>query len=471
MVYFYSSVAHSNETNKITIPRWKQTEIEMDKPAPKAPNNSLLNGSITTNDTTQAVPPPMHGQPHATSKMTFKIPRRPCIPNTTTNNITETPSVSIANRDPRVSRGSGQNAIVPPATVQNIETPRASVQPENINARRISVKDRLGLRGQTNSRKSIDQNPEIIRSNNATASAFTLTSIEQPIAALIGIQNQQPKPLPKQTQLPKIPNVNQSGRRAHSPELPSFVRNGPLARKKLDLKMPSFASKSGSEHAFSLIFKNTCRFYMHNACHTNDCQQEHRLPNHDIFGRSLNNVPQKEVITLYDEFICRNSFLFEFYFADFCNYFGTNSLIEQLKKMVENCNERKLQYNFSKIVDGLMLTGKSYTKALIDVIQAVHCRKIATSKEIIKLILHPRNDNIHPFIDVIDSIAKQATFKFTRECVNRLLAFYVQKNIIELEQIIWTILNSNRNDLVMFDNELLTIFMNQSVENAMESGK
>lgn len=191
----------------------------------------------------------------------------------------------------------------------------------------------------------------------------------------------------------------------------------------------------------------------------NECQLEHRLPDHDYFRTSLDKMFQSSVIDLYENYMCRNDKLFNFYIEDFCKYFGKNNLTDTLKQMVEDCNERHVAFHFTAIVEGLMLTGQSFTKALAEVISSVHYRSVKTSEAIVKLILKKENENIRPFISTLDSIARQNKFKFKVEWMNRLLQIYNEKNVHELNETIWHIVNAEKDMVVKFDADQITKFM------------
>lgn len=137
-------------------------------------------------------------------------------------------------------------------------------------------------------------------------------------------------------------------------------------------------------------------------------------------------------------------------------------LVAKLKEMVGDCAERKVPFHFGNIIDGLMLTGRSYTRALADLIPAVRCRSIRTSKEILKLILHPRNGNIDPFVTVIDSIRSQDHFKFPNEWINRLLIIQSQKKNANaaLNATIFELINGvDQKGMKALDQELFTKFI------------
>lgn len=473
----------------MSIPRWKQTIIEKEKPPqtqlqPQPPPtekqiDKSIKVSITTNCNTWAksvklAPPPT--QPVKATpigeRVVFKIPRRTIEDDTTSSaGVSNTPS---ANRDPRMTRYPVTENVTTSAPAENIaEQTQVPITSDNTHDGRISVKDRLGNR--LRDKPSIPSN---FPNSGFIINDKTVGPIKAPMKRIIAnpqlasAQNQQCKPSPvAEPFLKSIPNIApaQSGQpsvyrlnvQQPHPDLPVFIRNG-LEKKNLrTFEMPAFATVSQKyERVFYRLFERTCHHHMQNACpHPNECQLNHQLPDHDFFRTSIKKMDQKRVIDLYDEFMCRCQKLFDFYFVDFCDYFGEHMLTEKLKQMVDDCIERKVQFHFLNIIDGFMKTGKTYSKALIEVVQAITLRSIRTSKEIIKLILLPRNDSIRPFIIVLDSISKQENFKFKGEWVTRLLAIQIEKNIKELSPIIWRIAPSFEKGIQTIDQELLTKFM------------
>lgn len=99
-----------------------------------------------------------------------------------------------------------------------------------------------------------------------------------------------------------------------------------------------------------------------------------------------------------------------------------------------------------------MLSGKSFSKALSEVIVSITSRSIRTSKEVIKLVLHVRNDTIRPFVDVLDSISKQESFQFATEWVNRMMFIYRDIKVKALSDVIWRIINDNMANLHQVSN-------------------
>lgn len=106
-----------------------------------------------------------------------------------------------------------------------------------------------------------------------------------------------------------------------------------------------------------------------------------------------------------------------------------------------------------------MVTGKSFSKSLVDVVQAIKFRTSRVSRELIKLVLHPRNDSVRPFINILDSMSKQENFKFSVEWVNRMLFIYRDIQLKELGNILWHIINTDTSRLQMYDAELVKQYM------------
>lgn len=184
---------------------------------------------------------------------------------------------------------------------------------------------------------------------------------------------------------------------------------------------------------------------------------EHILPDHKWFRKSLDKMFQKNVIDLYDNYMRRNQKLFDFYFDVFCDFFADNKLCDKLTQMVNDCNERKVQFHFARIVDGLIKTGHTYVKALGILITSISTRKIGSSRELVKLILSPRNDNVRAFVSVLESIANTEHFKFRPEWINTLLLLHNEKNLVELAKLICKIV-SEKNIVTSVNEELLTKF-------------
>lgn len=239
--------------------------------------------------------------------------------------------------------------------------------------------------------------------------------------------------------------------------LPSFAAL--TSTTAVQLIYPSFATGPQQyEPAFTYIFKRVCRLHMHDACaNQNECRMEHIFPDHRWFRKSLDKMFQKNVIDLYDNYMRRNQKLFDFYFDVFCDFFADNKLGDKLTQMVNDCNERKVQFHFARIVDGLIKTGHTYVKALGILITSISTRKIGSSRELVKLILSPRNDNVRAFVSVLESIANTEHFKFRPEWINTLLLLHNEKNVVELAKLICKIV-SEKNIVTSVNEELLTKF-------------
>lgn len=474
----------------MSIPNWKKAEMEKEKKAePKKLNENTIENRTQMEKTvsekiTSAAPPTTMalltktagittirtkiGPPAATASVTaphqpndrvvYKIPRKLL--------------------DPRLRRGDNahqsnaeilQVAQLPQMQNQNSGFPNANFgQPK-------SVKDRLGYRihgnNNSNNNKSnfgqgSSQRLFPVDSNN---SSFVIPNAPKPMAKPTFLENRinktattaQPMAhansgsIGSDNQL--LPNVFQP------PILPPLTQNPRRMQQEIKLALPSFASgPKRFEPVFTYLFKRTCRFYMIDACQNpNECLLEHRLPDHDFFSKSLDKMFQASVIDLYDEYMRRNQKLFDYYFVVFCKYFGKNNLVDKLKQMVDDCTERRVPFHFTNIVEGLKLTGRTFERALGEVITSVQCRNVKTSKEIVKLILSPNVDNIRPFISILDSIARQDNLKFSSEWTNRLLIIHHEKQVTELEHTIWHLVSraAELNQFAVLDQELANNFV------------
>lgn len=338
----------------MSIPRWKQQAAPKETPPRKLPISNLVTKTITinTNASAKVAQPPKtlvrpfasvpQKEPVQPQKMVFKIPQRPNITKTIVTSAV-TPSVSAVNRDPRMTKGGApNNATVTTATVTTAtdqsrnETSQVASAVSNTAGQRLSVKDRLGNRF----------------AGKPTGSSFIIpdeTSAQAKTGA-IGQKNQPNVPslytntfrLMQATQAQEIDkNVQQP-----HPDLPDFVRQALVSKLPTELKIPEFATGIQKyEPLFFRLFERTCRVNMCDECNSNECQFEHKFPDQDIFRKTLDRIEQKRVVEFYDEFICRNQKLFDFYLPEFSEYFGKHSMTAKLKQMVNDCNERKVISN------------------------------------------------------------------------------------------------------------------------------
>ncbi|XP_031621724.1 uncharacterized protein LOC116339808 [Contarinia nasturtii] len=475
-----SSTIISKETNKMAMPLWKRPERKtkgkekplespvqsqlspvqkepvsvQQQPPPLKPivtihNNLLKNVTVTINNRSDKILE-QPAAPNATigPKAIFKIPARVI----TNKTISGAENVS---RDPRMAISTVQNIPGPANSVPVEKNVEASSQaPNNVQPQRLSVKDRLGSRISGKPFTPLNGQKTGFIINNSTDGPINDTPPTQRATGTTPFSNAHRNMASTQAQI----NVQQP-----HPDLPTFMRKELEQKSLCAFEMPSFATTSQRyDRIFHRIFERTCHLNMNEACLLpHECQLNHQLPDHNYFRSCINKMDRKRVIDLYDEFMCRCQKLFDFYFVDFCDYFGQHGLTDKLKKMVNDCNMRKVHFHFIAIVDGFMKTGKTFAGALIEVVGAINQRSIRASKEIIKLVLNPRNNNIKPFIVVLDSITKQENFKLTTEWINRILTIQIDTGIAELSSIIWRITDFTRlgKDYEKLDQKLLEKFM------------
>lgn len=464
----------------MAIPKWKKADMdkgktnEAKKPEPRKLITSIPSTSKVT--VTQKTVNLAAKQ----DKSIFKVHQ-------------QTPQTQI--RDPRLTRSFSQSNNIIRVVQNNVESttaaPNQQCQPQigrrtvlcdvNENQRK-PVKDRLGTRPNiTNFNNSAATEPSLIivpdiqsetsfvipksvPTLNATSSNTAASSSSSMSDRIHQLDQRQ---MPKESQ-PNVAAQMASPKNAPQQQIPAFALN-PVRKNEVKLKVPSFASGPQQyEPVFTYLFKKTCRYNMIEACkNEHECVLSHRLPDHDFFRKSLDKMFQKSVIDLYDNYMRRNLKLFQFYFLDFCNYFGRNNLTDKLLQMVQDCNERKVTFHYSDIIEGLILTGKSFTHALADLIGAIRYRNKLISKEIVKLILSPRNENINSFVSTLKSIAEQNNFSFSVEWMNRLLLIWHEKNVHELNETIWHLVCKDPSFVSKLDSELITKFMDSHGSSAM----
>ncbi|XP_055319636.1 probable replication factor C subunit 1 isoform X2 [Sitodiplosis mosellana] len=473
-----SPALRPKQTTKMSIPRWKQAAVT-ETPPQKPKIVHTVNRTITMNgegDAPAKEPASLARAPSSTltisktsgelgrqPRVLFKIPHVP----KTTNSATNAVASNAVSRDPRMSKDAvPSTAAAPPtmttattttaARVQNhIGTSRAAPLANNTGGQRVSVKERLG------NKYAVKSGSSFIIPNDTSAP----NSVPASTAA------------PAQNQQPKLPGLYRNTFRsmqaaAHTQQTPRNIQKphpdmSAVVREALEsklnageLKMPEFAAGLQKyEPLFFRLFERTCRVFIQDDCNSTECQFEHKLPDLDIFRKTLDKIGPKRVMEFYDEFICRSQKLFDYYLAEFSKFFGKHSMTAKLTQMVEDCIERKVQFHFMKIVEGFMLTGKPFSKALTDVVQAITSRTMKTQNELIKLVLHTRNDSIRPFVDFLDVVSKQEKFKFSAEWVNRMMFIQREIKLKELSHVIWRIISENIGNMDKYDNDLVTKFM------------
>lgn len=481
-----SSASRKEEKKEMAIPRWKQATIDKSKPIPKlasttskltpiqAPSNHLADDDASVNKEINNKSTTSFGsRPNESENNVFKKPLQPIVK----KNFTQT-----ANRDPRIARtvfqGNGLQM-----TIQNNNVERLPTQPPNTS----NIKSRLGWNNNNNNnnranaagptveRKAL---PPMKSKSNVTARPANMDTfkpndtqsviIAPPVSVLasasVSSAATETKTASEPTsELPKSPQPNVPQNVAPEPfktaafTLPSFAML--TAKAGPQLTYPSFAiGPQQFEPPFSYLFKRVCRSHMHNACENqNECGFEHVLPDHKLVRKSLDKMYQKSVNDLYDNYMRRNQKLFDFYFDVFCDFFADHNLCDKLKQMVDDCNERRAQFHFGRIVDGFIKTGQTYVMALGTLITSVTKRQIGSSREIIQLILNPRNDNIRAFVGILDSIVHSEQVKFRPEWVKSLLLIHNEKNVLELGKTICKLV-SDKHIVANVDPEFLTKF-------------
>lgn len=271
--------------------------------------------------TTTAPSDEQHRQP----KVIFKIPH-----------VSNVHSASTANRDPRTKGPAPPTTTATGVAENSAQTPQSITVISNAGGQRVSVKDRLGNKFAGKSSSSF-----IIPNETSTQNV-------SPASTGLPVQKQQPKPSGLYTntfrrmQEAKNQQTDKNIQQPH-PDLPSFVNEALKRKLPAELKMPAFATGTQKyEPLFFRIFERTCRVFMHDECNSHDCSFDHQLPDLEIFRKALDRVSKERVVEFYDEFICRNQKLFDFYLPEFTAYFGKHSITAKLKQMVEDCNERKV---------------------------------------------------------------------------------------------------------------------------------
>lgn len=243
-------------------------------------------------------------------------------------------------------------------------------------------------------------------------------------------QMDQPQPQPQPQSQPLV-----------QPTAPAFVWKNRAAS---ELIMPSFAlGPQKYEPVFTYLFKTTCRVFMQRKeqqpsgnqhCGNPDCRLEHRFPDHSYFRSKIEKMFRNSVIDLYENYMRRNEQLFDCYFEDFCHYFGTHGLLDNLMQMAEDCVARERQQSgFENIVDGLTLSGMPFAKAVTLLLKSMKSRSEATKATTITeatltkfmdMILDPRIGDINRFARVIEGIRKRYFSIFTIARIHSLLIIH-----------------------------------------------
>lgn len=364
----------------MSIPQWKKVDMEKGKGTTVAKKIELkksepgkLNRTIVVNRipkaTVTSIKAPVKVPATTSTKIPALMSMQLQIPQSGDKGKSVFKIPLQAQRDPRLVKGV-TNSNNAEDNAQATQPPNQSASLTNPNAgERISVKERLGFQSQQplfsnlkNTTSFVVQSNSVLRLTAAESSSMA-SRVSQPIPS-ISIPIQQPT----------AGHVNrQNAMQPLRPTPPAFARS----KEDLELILPSFATGPQKyEPVFTHLFRTTCRAFMRNCCIKPDCQLEHRFPDHIWFRTEITKMFQASIVDLYENYMCRNQKLFDFYFDDFCHFFGKNMLVDNLKQMVEDCAERKVPFHFNRIIEGLMLTGRSFTKALAELIPAIPCRSI-----------------------------------------------------------------------------------------------
>lgn len=230
--------------------------------------------------------------------------------------------------------------------------------------------------------------------------------------------------------------------------------------------MPSFViDPLANQPVFDYIFKNICRKYIDGKCDLipSTCQYSHNLPDTICLRKNLDAIGLTKATELYEIFVVRSKKLFSRYAPEFCDYFGTHKALEQLIEMIGHCNhkQRRLYAFFAHIVDGLVKLGMSYALALRKLIVAIKVRTFEANNMILKLILDEKITNLKPFYNVLDAFARQKSYVYPVESINRILRICITEAMPNQEfiQIIWFILTKVQDVMEQrIDPELLAGF-------------
>lgn len=369
-------------------------------------------------------------------------------------------------------------AIQPPAkeaaneAIKEAATQQAAKFIRTINGRppasnRVFVKNRLGDRQPFNQPNNNMKRGIVEHTNCATA----ITSTDRPQSTVHADRSHS-------ADTSTAPSTNY----ASSIQSPLFYTLGdimvmpysaPILFKSIELNMPSFVDDNND--IFEFIFGRVCRRFMHETCQNNpnNCSLEHRLPDETTFAAKLNKSSPTNAMALYDVFILRNKNLFDQYFTPFAEYFGKHRLEEKLLQMVSDCVQRRRQRNFRRILDGFGIMGVSYTNALMQLVLTIRSRSIMTCNSLVQAIFDTRNREIHPFLDMLETLSNNREFLFQPDTVNRMLRIYVTNQSDKLYRILHNLLVVRKFTHGTIDQELLAVYHRTGAEqqNTNASGK
>lgn len=378
-----------------------------------------------------------------------------------TNNLPLTPSSRDPREQKRLMLAEKQNAMHTGESSVHSQMSQPStsnkMQPPATPPPRKPVKERLGLK---------DTKVPIIRTINTNKKIPCLmslnpfaTTLKKPVEAKLSDIPNLPAYLPRDEPqgeiLPEL-EVDNTPKASNVPKLPQISR----VNIKESLVLPAFAQ--GPEQyrpVFGYLFERVCRPFMNEDCsmNPNQCKFNHRLPDVELFGNSIEKMLVDDIVQTYETFMLRVPKLFDTYFNVLASYFAKKQRRDVLKRMIIDCDTRFKQHFFPHIVKCFMEMGDSYSKALAGLIQSMKNRTTKTSHEIVKMILDARNTNIKPFFKVLHRISEQKAYTFSVEHANRLLRLFDSTRNQELAMAIFKI-TVDTNLAKLMDQEYLKKF-------------
>lgn len=238
------------------------------------------------------------------------------------------------------------------------------------------------------------------------------------------------------------------------------LRQCNVDREKSKLELPSFVTEPQKfEPLFGLLFDGVCRTFLWNDCQLGDrCRATHRWPENGWFRATLEKYGVNDVLTLYDQFLMRNQFIFDKYFCDVVDYCSAHGLRDKLHEMSNECNKRDRQDWFPMMVKAFTQTGLTYSKSTKRLIQSLTSQKPDALKWLVNVILDHNNDDIAAFLPVLETCVNKK-FSFPIHAVNRMMAISVRQSSEKLKQIVASVLKEATGTFISrLDTKLLKAF-------------
>lgn len=338
--------------------------------------------------------------------------------------------------------------------------------------KRQSVKDRLGSRIPTKSGNTITKqmppaianvlnptaDPVELKSTTATSNNTTQSAVESENIELIAKRYIEKHKNNENSKFSKDNATNKTNE-IKTFELPKF-----------------FLKPTENQPAFSVLFGEVCRRYLHGQCDkSTGCQLLHFLPESQLIQNKLDVIGSENVIDLYNVFLIRSTKLFNRYFPLFVKYFAEQNMSLMLYQMITDCSHagRRMQIFLNDIVNGLCSMNMTFSDAIDKVIEHIYNRNLPNLAAVLNLILNERNENVDKYYDYIKDLADHPRFMFAPEQINRLLKIFIEGNTATLLMTIWTVLtkyptsqNAKLNDeffqkFVEISNQNITAIDNQ----------